>query len=94
MNCGDYLSLLTNGRYKSPLHRVVSKGKDRVSAVFFYYPSYEAKIPKLFKEDLSLFKNQRIGGQKTLGYEDIEGKSFGEYIMEKWKQVARDGKMY
>ena len=94
VNCGDYLSLLTGGRYISPLHRVVSEGKERCSAVFFYYPDYDARIPLLNNDKrYSLFKEQRMGG-KGLKLKEIEEKSFGEYINEKWTQVAREGKMY
>lgn len=38
VNAGDYLSLLTNGRIVSPLHRVMTGSEERLSAVFFYYP--------------------------------------------------------
>ncbi|KAJ3036656.1 hypothetical protein HDV00_002480 [Rhizophlyctis rosea] len=68
VNAGDYLSLLTNGRVVSPLHRVIVPQKERLSAVFFYYPDYDARIPILSGEGeegdtgsiarLSLFKNQ------------------------------------
>ncbi|CAM9406694.1 unnamed protein product, partial [Hapterophycus canaliculatus] len=44
-NCGDYLSLLSNGRLKSPVHQVVTTGVERTSFVFFYYPSFHAKLP-------------------------------------------------
>ncbi len=71
VNCGDYLSLLTRGKYISPLHRVISDGtNERYSTVFFYYPSYDAKIPlignndeeefELNKRGLSIFKDQAV----------------------------------
>ncbi|CAM9609787.1 unnamed protein product, partial [Scytosiphon promiscuus] len=44
-NCGDYLSLLSNGRLKSPVHQVVTTGVERTSFVFFYYPNFNAKLP-------------------------------------------------
>ncbi|CBJ26728.1 putative oxidoreductase [Ectocarpus siliculosus] len=49
-NCGDYLSLLSNGRLKSPVHQVVTTGVERTSVVFFYYsipastPSYPSPL--------------------------------------------------
>ncbi|KAJ3267697.1 hypothetical protein HK104_005702, partial [Borealophlyctis nickersoniae] len=63
VNAGDYLSLLTGGKVLSPLHRVVTPEKERLSAVFFYYPSYDAKIPNLddgngVLSGLSLFVDQ------------------------------------
>jgi isopenicillin N synthase-like dioxygenase len=45
VNGGDYLSLLTKGVFVSPLHRVVSTSRSRLSAVFFFYPHFEARIP-------------------------------------------------
>lgn len=44
-NCGDYLSLLSKGRLKSPVHQVVTTGVERTSFVFFYYPNFEATLP-------------------------------------------------
>eukprot|EP00457_Paulinella_chromatophora_P007997 gb/GEZN01008024.1/.p1 GENE.gb/GEZN01008024.1/~~gb/GEZN01008024.1/.p1 ORF type:complete len:423 (-),score=44.63 gb/GEZN01008024.1/:125-1393(-) len=48
VNLGDYLSLLTEGRYLSPLHRVVNRDQERLSTVFFYYPDYDSRIPILY----------------------------------------------
>ncbi|KAG9298336.1 hypothetical protein G9A89_002824 [Geosiphon pyriformis] len=69
VNCGDYLSLLTRGLYKSPLHRVISDGiNERYSMVFFYYPKYDSHIPFVQNtlsddselRDLSIFQNQTL----------------------------------
>lgn len=40
VNGGDYLRLLSEGRYKSPIHRVLSPpaGQHRLSFVLFHYP--------------------------------------------------------
>lgn len=86
VNCGDYFSMLTNGEYISPLHRVVSSGKERMSAVLFYYPAYDAKIPVLANQKYSLFENQDSSKEVVT---DINSMSFGEFIEEKWKQVKR-----
>lgn len=91
VNCGDYFSLLTRGDYVSPLHRVVSEGKERMSAVLFYYPSFDAQIPQLGKQDYSLFKNQIIEGG-AIDTTEITHKPFGQFIREKWEQVQRSGK--
>ena len=91
VNCGDYFSLLTRGEYSSPLHRVVSEGKERMSGVLFYYPSYDARIPLLGKQDYSLFKNQvKDGGM--VDTTAVTDKPFGQYIREKWEQVQRSEK--
>lgn len=86
VNCGDYFSMLTNGEYISPLHRVVSSGKERMSAVLFYYPAYDAKIPTLANQKYSLFENQDVRKEASV---DLNSMSFGEFIEEKWKQVKR-----
>ena len=86
VNCGDYFSMLTNGAYISPLHRVVSSGKERMSAVLFYYPAYDAKIPTLANQKYSLFENQDVKSDANV---DLNALSFGEFIEEKWKQVKR-----
>ncbi|CAG8590438.1 8454_t:CDS:2 [Funneliformis caledonium] len=104
VNCGDYLSLLTRGKYISPLHRVISDGtNERYSTVFFYYPSYNAKIPlignnegeefEFNKRELSIFKDQAVYRKES----DVnlpKDFCFGEYITRKWDQVFRDGKNY
>jgi len=90
VNCGDYFSLLTGGEYKSPLHRVVSSGQERMSAVLFYYPAYDARIPLLTGQDYSLFKNQKTDG-KAIDADALSRKPFGQYIQEKWEQVQRKG---
>lgn len=48
INAGDYLKLLSGGRYHSPVHRVVlpKSEKNRMSFVFFFYPRYDSIIPK------------------------------------------------
>ena len=44
---GDYTALLSDGRFRSPVHRVLlpPPGRERFSFTFFYYPSYEAPLP-------------------------------------------------
>ncbi|KAF9390569.1 hypothetical protein CPB97_009008 [Podila verticillata] len=64
INGGDYLSLLTGGKFISPLHRVVSNGQEeRYSMCCFYYPDYDAKIPLLVQEE---FKGQAASGNYSL----------------------------
>lgn len=88
VNCGDYFSLLTGGEYVSPLHRVISEGAERMSAVLFYYPAFEAEIPVLAKQEYSLFTNQQVEGGR-IDAQSLAGKPFGKYIEEKWEQVRR-----
>ncbi len=88
VNGGDYFSLLTDGEYRSPLHRVVSQGGERLSAVLFYYPSFDARIPVMAQQDYSLFKNQVHSGGE-IEKNSVSEKPFGQYIREKWEQVSR-----
>lgn len=86
-NIGDYVSLLTGGRFLSPLHRVVTAEKERYSFVFFFYPSYEAFIPMTaIAREMSLFKDQKGGGSSVGAEKDV---IFGEFIWRKWEQVQR-----
>ncbi|KAF9428370.1 hypothetical protein BGZ94_002632 [Podila epigama] len=86
INGGDYLSLLTGGKFISPLHRVVSNGQEeRYSMCCFYYPDYNAKIPLLVKEhdlkgqaasgNYSLLRDQRSAEEQGVSE---DGKEEGE----------------
>jgi len=89
VNCGDYLSLATAGKYLSPLHRVVLHPTQfRKSMVLFYYPNYEAELPTSAPGNLSLFSQQAPKERQ----QEIDGKQlpFGEFILKKWSQVFRD----
>jgi isopenicillin N synthase-like dioxygenase len=45
INTGDMAQVWSNGKYKAPLHRVLSdEGKERYSAPFFYNPPYETIV--------------------------------------------------
>lgn len=105
VNGGDYLSLVTHNRYKSPVHRVqVPKEKDRFSFVFFYYPSYDTS---LYLQDLqSESKSKSINYNTLTSVADLDMRKrktddslsndgeeerllFGDYIMKKWRGVYR-----
>ena len=48
INTGDMAQVWSNGKYKAPLHRVLSnKEKVRYSAPFFYNPSYDTRVEPL-----------------------------------------------
>ncbi|KAF9359974.1 hypothetical protein BGX26_010902 [Mortierella sp. AD094] len=87
VNGGDYLSLLTGGKLISPLHRVVSNGKEeRYSMCCFYYPDYDAKIPLLVQDEArgqaasgsySLLRDQRAEEDRNTSSKDQDGVSNG-----------------
>ncbi len=49
INCGDMLENMSNGYFKSSVHRVISKGnnKERFSIVYFVHPRDEDKLDPL-----------------------------------------------
>jgi isopenicillin N synthase-like dioxygenase len=48
INTGDMAQIWSNGRYKAPLHRVLSnEAKERYSTPFFYNPSYDTRVRPL-----------------------------------------------
>ncbi|KIW99318.1 uncharacterized protein Z519_00981 [Cladophialophora bantiana CBS 173.52] len=55
VNIGDFLSRITNDKFKSTVHRVVNKsGKERYSMPFFFSPNREATlatVPTCVEED-------------------------------------------
>ncbi|KAF2490626.1 2OG-Fe-II oxygenase [Lophium mytilinum] len=84
VNVGDFLSRITNNKFKSTVHRVLNKsGEERYSMPFFFSPNREAM--------LSVVPNCRDKGQI---YEDINA---GDYFMERlkaarWQHPSNNGK--
>ena len=86
VNASDFLSVLTHGRVKSPLHRVVLTEKERFSFVYFHYPGYDTIMPETDVKGISLLTNQCMHGGERVNY---RGRKFGDLISEKWGQVSR-----
>jgi isopenicillin N synthase-like dioxygenase len=130
VNCGDFLHVISGGRYHSPVHRVISpRARDRTSFVLFYYPRFETPMdPELF-ERIHISTNSHAEGEADADTAVIsatvaaaaegeggahnslfrivtgpvlieqegggDGQSeaakgvpcFGEYIIEKWREV-------
>jgi len=85
LNAGDYLALASNGRIKSPRHRVVLSDKERLSLVFFFYPNFHSTFQHDASLDVSLFDDQT----ETQKNKEILANSFGKFILDKWSQVTR-----
>ncbi|KAG0242383.1 hypothetical protein BGW41_004394 [Actinomortierella wolfii] len=92
VNGGDFLSLLTGGKFISPLHRVVSNGEEeRYSMCCFYYPDYDAKIPRLVPESetqgqaakasYSLLHDQRDSSEDGLDKRQAEGQELARKLL-------------
>ena len=70
VNCGDYLSIVSGGELKSPLHRVNLTNRARMSFVFFAYPDYNSTIKPVHEVDnttLSLLQQQALESQPADG---------------------------
>ena len=94
VNCGDYMSLLSKGKFISPKHRVISpdiNDKQRISNVFFFYPNYNATIPNMDINELQSYSLMVDQSKFELNnvklHNDI---TFGEYIKHKWEQVSNN----
>ncbi|ETV93025.1 hypothetical protein H310_12856 [Aphanomyces invadans] len=93
VNGGDYLSLLTDGTWRSPVHRVVNDVEhDRTSLVFFYYPDYDARIPPIAKATTATRPGLLANVNTLLDHTVASNhEPFGQYIQSKWAAVQRDG---
>lgn len=89
VNVGDYLSLLSGGKFVSPLHRVtmpetkIAENRceqptdgTRLSLVFFAYPEYSARLSLAQPEDAmrtSLLQQQQVGAPGQTAAEAAAG---------------------
>jgi isopenicillin N synthase-like dioxygenase len=52
INTGDMAAVWSNGKYKAPLHRVLTnETMERYSTPFFYNPSYRCRVEPLVNDD-------------------------------------------
>jgi isopenicillin N synthase-like dioxygenase len=86
VNGGDFLALLSKGRYHSPVHRVQTPATKRLSFVFFYYPKYESDMQS---QSWSSAASVADTGYNTLMQVEVDGvlPTFGSYIQRKWQGV-------
>ncbi|XP_015081811.1 protein SRG1-like [Solanum pennellii] len=74
INVGDQLEIMSNGIFKSPIHRVAANSEqERISLAVFYFPDYEKEIEPL----QGLINSQRPQMfRKVKNYPSISFKSF------------------
>ena len=103
VNGGDFLQLLSRGRYKSPIHRVVCPTEEqgeRYSFVYFYYPGYDTEFDQLqtrIVEEVNANGQDTEPNNKNKWHYNTLLKSpgsvfdvkFGAYIRKKWRDVFR-----
>lgn len=92
INCGDYASVISGGRLRSPKHRVILTDTHRYSLVYFSYPAFSTPLPQNSNKtqlELSLYANQSRGPLSSRDG-DGDGITFGEHVLYKWEQVQRD----
>jgi isopenicillin N synthase-like dioxygenase len=87
VNVGDMLALLTAGRYKSALHRVVnSSPRERISMPFFFDPGFDAElapIPGVAAYGPRADTSVRWDG---IDLRDVRG-TYGDYLIGKVSKV-------
>lgn len=100
VNCGDYMELMSEGRFKSPLHRVTLTPFERTSFVYFHYPRYDVPFPergaavaRASKRYLSVLQDQSPETETTVAEAELPLPAlspwFGDHIAKKWTQVVR-----
>jgi isopenicillin N synthase-like dioxygenase len=96
VNAGDYLHLLSGGRYHSPVHRVLcpTENNHRLSYVLFFYPNHNQplEINSYDSQDMrgtgGLEYNTLLAGDTAVDETENKVVTFGDYIMKKWEGVV------
>ena len=90
INCGDYLSLVSQHRYLSPVHRVLSPLIDhRLSFVYFAYPGAQSTFPDTNTKREEAVVGAEGGYNTLLNLGQTEGESFADLIARKWRGVYK-----
>jgi len=89
INFGDALESLTNGRYKSVLHRVANtSGKERKSVAFFCEPSADARIEPLAMSDDD--DRGAVAATMTTWKEEVVVESYARYLKKRLSGISED----
>eukprot|EP00588_Corethron_pennatum_P032181 CAMPEP_0194339160 /NCGR_PEP_ID=MMETSP0171-20130528/82039_1 /TAXON_ID=218684 /ORGANISM="Corethron pennatum, Strain L29A3" /LENGTH=398 /DNA_ID=CAMNT_0039103571 /DNA_START=117 /DNA_END=1313 /DNA_ORIENTATION=- len=94
---GDLLSLMSGGKYRSPVHRVQHGNVERTSFVFFLYPDYGADMPAVCSagsdagaNSVELQEDVRYNTLTVQGDECAANATFGKWISKKWAGVQEE----
>jgi isopenicillin N synthase-like dioxygenase len=86
VNAGDFFALLSHGSYHSPIHRVDTPERERLSYVYFHYPNQNAKLADYAEEAPEKSAHNTL---LDLG-PDAYQLCFADYIARKWAAVRRE----
>lgn len=78
VNLGDMLERWTNGKFRSTIHRVLSRGDERYSIPFFYEPNFDTVVECL---DVCLKPGQKAKYPPTTS---------GQHLLDKYKETHSD----
>ncbi|KAF0888582.1 hypothetical protein E2562_016051 [Oryza meyeriana var. granulata] len=86
VNVGDFLEILTNGKYQSIEHRVtVNPHKERMSISAFHLPKIDTSVgplPDIVREEEKKYKTLRVDqAAKVVFSSKLDGKKTKEYAM-------------
>jgi len=98
VNCGDFLSISTQQRYKSPIHRVLTpQVEHRLSLVHFHYPGADSAVPGATggapgveigaAGEHNTLLMERRAGEGDSG--DTSAETFADLIRRKWRGVYK-----
>ncbi|KAK8966185.1 Protein SRG1 [Platanthera guangdongensis] len=79
-NLGDQMEIMTNGIFKSPVHRVVTNPQERISVVMFYSPNDEKYIEPI---------NNLVTEERPKLYKKVMVKEYIESLFETFAQGKR-----
>eukprot|EP00966_Prymnesium_polylepis_P323013 7379238-Prymnesium_polylepis.1 len=97
---GDYMSALSGGRYRAPVHRVLlpPHGLERYSYTLFHYPRFDARVPPAASRRAAERQRRAARRRGSVAFNTLvpagqelthlSEAAFGELLEAKWRDVA------